>query len=113
LIEEATILARQEGLRPALATEVIKTYKLSSRLNIPNLGNYVPEGWTRIDFLFQPVFVDLTSTSKTRKPYAITPFQFFARAGQHTKSESLFTVGYGIVEVGQTQVLVATYRKEV
>ena len=64
LAEEATILARKEGLRPVLATEVARTYKRNHRLNIPNLGDYVPEGWTRVDFLIEPVFVDITGISK-------------------------------------------------
>lgn len=112
LAEEATILARQEGLRPVLATEVVRTYKRNHRLNIPNLGDHVPEGWTRVDFLIEPVFVDITGISKPGESNAITPFEFFKRAEQHTKGESSFVVGYGVIETGQTQALVAAYRKD-
>ena len=112
LAEEATILARQEGLRPVLATEVVRTYKRNHRLNIPNLGDHVPEGWTRVDFLIEPVFVDITGISKPGESNAITLFEFFKRAEQHTKGKSSFVVGYGVIETGQTQALVAAYRKD-
>lgn len=112
LAEESTILARQEGLRPALATEVIRTYKRNRRLNIPNLGDYVPEGWTRIDYLIEPVFVDITGIARPGEFTGITPAEFFKRAEQHTQDESSFVIGYGVIEAGQTQALVAAYRKE-
>jgi hypothetical protein len=112
MAEEATILARQEGLRPVLATEVVTTYKRNHRLNIPNLGDHIPEGWKRIDHLIEPVFVDITGRVRPGESNAITAFEFSKRAEQHTKGESSFVVGYGVIEMGQTQALVATYRKE-
>lgn len=114
LAEEATILARQEGLRPTLATEIVKTYKHSHRLNIPNLGDYVPEGWTRVDFIEEPVFVDTTGIARPGEFNAITPYEFFKRVERHTQGDSAFGVGYGygVIEMGQTQALVATFRKE-
>ena len=73
LAEEATILARQEGLRPVLATEVVRTYKRNHRLNIPNLGDHVPEGWTRVDFLIEPVFVDIRAFPNLGSPMPSRP----------------------------------------
>ena len=113
LIEEATLLAQQGGLRPTLATEVIKTYKHSRRLNIPNLGDYVPEGWTRVDWLIEPVLVDITGRARPGEFNGLTPLEFFEITKQHTKEESSFVIGYGVIEAGQTHVLVATYRKGV
>ena len=113
LAEEATLLAERDGLRPVRATEIVKTYKRNHRLNIPNLGDYVPEGWTRVDFLIEPVFVDITGRGRPGEFTGITPFEFYKRAEEHTKGESSFVIGYGVIEAGQTQVLVAAYRKEV
>lgn len=109
LADEATILARQEGLRPALASEVIKTYKHSHRFNIPFLGDYVPEGWMRIDYFIAPLFVDTTGRAKHGDP-AITQQEFFQRAIQNTHSP--LVIGYGVIEMGQTQALVATYKRK-
>ena len=111
LVAEASILAKEQGLRPSLATEVVKTYAHSHRLNIPFLGDYVPEGWVRVDYLIEPVFVDITGRGLPGDP-AITAFEFYRRAQQHTKSESSVVLAYGVIEQGQTQALIATYRKE-
>lgn len=117
LAEEATYLAERDGLRPTLATEIVRTYKRNHRLNVPNLGDYVPEGWTRVDWLIEPVFVDTTGLARPGESNTITPYEFFKRAEQHTKikdlEESVATIGYGVIETGQTQALVAAYRKEV
>jgi hypothetical protein len=111
LAEEATILARRDGLRPTLATEITRTYRRTHRLNIPNLGDYVPEGWTRIDHLIEPVFVDTTGVNKDRESIVISGNELYQRALQHTKGESSFVIGYGVIETGQTQALVAAYRR--
>jgi hypothetical protein len=114
LAQEATEIAKRDGLRPALATEVVMTYRRNHRFNIPFLGDYVPEGWTRIEWLIEPVFVDTTGTQRVLdEAVSITQDEFFKRAEQHTKGESSFVIGYGVVEQGQTQVLVAAFRKEV
>jgi len=110
LVAEASELAKEQGLRPSLATEVVKTYAHSHRLNIPFLGDYLPEGWIRM-YDFEPIFVDITGRGQPGDP-AITAFEFYRRAQQHTKSESSVVLAYGVIEQGQTQALVAAYRKE-
>ena len=114
LADEATILARQEGLRPAWATEIDRTYRRTLRLNIPFLGDYIPEGWTRMNSI-EPVFVDITGTVRPGESNAITKSEFFQQA-LHTAGledeQDGFILGYGVIEQGQTQALVATYRKE-
>jgi hypothetical protein len=111
LAQEATEIAKRDNLRPALASEVTKTYRRNHRFNIPFLGDYVPQGWERIDWLIEPVFVDTTGKAIPGDP-AITHYEFLKRAEQHTKGEEGFIIGYGVIEQGQVQVLIATYRKE-
>lgn len=111
LAQEATEIAKRDNLRPALASEVTKNFRSNRRFNIPFLGDYVPQGWERIDWLIEPVFMDTTGGAVPGDP-AITHQEFFTRANQHTKGEEGFVIGYGVVEQGQTQVLIATYRKE-
>lgn len=108
LAEEATILAQQEGLRPALAHEVVKNYRHSRRLNIPLLGEYLPEGWQRIKD--EPVFVDLTGKQEPGTRMAVTAFEVFRRAEDLCGKRTVY--GFGLIEQGQTQALLAIYRKE-
>lgn len=108
--EEASYLAMQQQLRPALAREVVKTYRHSHRFNIPFLGGYVHPEWQRIDEIIDPVFLDITGRALPGESNAITAFEFFKRAQEHTKTESSINLGYGVIEMGQTQVLIATYK---
>lgn len=111
LAQEATEIAKRDNLRPALVIEVVRSYRQSFRFNIPLLGDHLPQGWERVDWLIEPVFVDTTGRAETGGP-ALTRFEFFERAKQHTKSEDSVVLGYGVIEQGQTQVLVATYRRK-
>ena len=106
LAEEATFLARQEGLHPVPASEVIKTYKHSHRFNIPFLGDYIPEGWKEV-LATLPIHVDTTGKGKPRQCLILTQREFFEIANQDKE------VGYGVIEQHQTHVIIATYRKEV
>ena len=111
LAQEATEIAKRDNLRPALASEVVKTFRNNRRFNIPFLGDYVPQGWERIDHVIEPVFVDTTGRAIPGDP-AITHYEFFKRVQQHVKGEEGSTIGYGVIEQGQVQVLIATFRKE-
>lgn len=64
----------------------------------PNLGDYIPLGWERIDVLF----VDASGFGSENEP-ALTKDQFL------NKVES--GLGYAIVESGQFQVYIGVYRK--
>ncbi len=59
----------------------------------------------------EPVFVDTAGRNVLAGP-AITQQDFFDSILQRTKIGSALEVGYGVIEQGQTQALVATYRKE-
>jgi hypothetical protein len=105
LADEATTLARIQGLRPVLAHEITRSFKTSGRLNIPFLGDHVPEGWELVPDV-EPVFVVIG-----RGIYGdlITPFEFVRRL-----EEDGSKYGYGVIERGQVQALVAAYqRKEI
>lgn len=107
LADEATINARHENLRPATDLEVIANYKHSHRFNIPFLGDFVPDGWTRLEG--EEVFVDITGRGRPGE-YVITGFEFFKRAQERLR-DSTETIGYGVIEQGPTQALVVAYRK--
>jgi hypothetical protein len=110
LTDEATERAKEQSLRPALGKEVVATYKSSRRFNIPFLGDYTPDGWTRVDHLIRPIFVDTTGRGQPGDP-AITSFEFFKRAETQLQTESSVVLAYGVIEQGQTQALVATYKR--
>jgi len=110
LATEAAEIARERGLRPSLATEVVKTYRHSHRFNIPFLGDYVPDGWKRLEKI-EPIFVDTTGRGQPGDP-AITAFEFFRLVETSLKGKSISRIGYGVIEQGQTQALIATYKKE-
>jgi hypothetical protein len=101
--DEATIEAKQNGLYPVLASKAAMNYKTSRRFNIPFLGDYVPEGWERTGEIG---FVDTTGTAKQGDP-AMPTFEFLRRIQANKEP-----IGLGVIEIGQTQALIATYRKE-
>ena len=104
LTEEATEIARHDGLRPALASEVLMTWRQRQRFNIPFLGDYVPEGWERTGEIGM---VDRTGRALQGDP--AMPALEFLRQVHELKDKSL---GLGVIETGQTQVLVATYKRK-
>jgi hypothetical protein len=105
LAQEAAYNAQREGLRPALAAEVTRSYRLSKRLNIPFLGSHVPEGWERTGEIG---FVDTTGRAVQGDP-AMPTFEFSRRVDAMPDKN----IGFGVIEIGQTQALVAIYtRKE-
>ena len=104
LTDEATLLAQQAGLRPTLASEAAMNWRRSKRFNVPFIGNYVPEGWVRGDEQF---FVDTTGRAVPGSQ-AIPATEFYKKLIENTDP----TVGYGVIEMGQTQVTVVLYRKE-
>ena len=102
LADEATLLAKVENLRPITADQAVINWKRNKKFNVPFLGDYIPEGWERTGEIG---FVDRTGTA--RKGDASMPIRdFYAHIQQHTD------LGLGIIEMGQTQVLVATYQRK-
>jgi hypothetical protein len=109
LATEASYQAEAEQLRPALANEVITNYRHSHRLNIPFLGGYVHPEWERLDDL--DVFVDSSGQGQPGEP-ALTQLEFYQRILRHSQAAERDGIGYGVIEVGQTQALVATYQRK-
>ena len=107
LAQEATYEAERQGLRPATAKEVIRNFKHSNRFNIPFLGDYIPEGWEEV-VTGNLLFVDTTGRGAVGS--AITQFEFYKRAQALASGSEVF--GFGVVEQGQFQALVATYRRK-
>ena len=107
LVDEASIEARQRGLRPTLASEAAKNYRTSGRFNIPFLGDYIPEGWKIID---ETVFVStVVGPVSWNSSSAISQSELYNRIVEKLDDGN---VGYGVIEQGQFQVLVSLYRKE-
>ena len=71
------------------------------KFRLPNLGNYVPEGWRRTDR--DPLFVDSSGFGQKGEP-ALTIDEMFDK----------LTVGksYAVIEAGQFQVYVAEYEMD-
>lgn len=107
LADEATERAKVSNLRPATLTEVVQNFKTSRRFNIPFLGDHIPDGWERLE---QEIFVDTTGCGKPGDP-AITQFDFFMRTADLLKDANTDAYGYAVIEQGQTQALIATYRR--
>ena len=68
-------------------------------LKCPNLGDYVPGGWT----LKEELFVDNSGFGSESEP-ALTAKQFLAKVKEG--------LGYAIVEEGQFQVYIGVFEKE-
>jgi hypothetical protein len=107
LADEATFLAEKQGLRPALAPEIIRSYRHSKRLNIPFLGDHVPAGWERTG---EFGFVDTTGRA-AQGDRAMPAFEFFRQMEHIRDQDDSDDVGFGVIEIGQTQALVARYHK--
>jgi len=103
---EATIEARQQQLRPATASEVVKNYRTAERFNIPFLGDYVPEGWKEIT----PDGAVYVKTTGSALNNTMTQAEFLQRARDYDTGDE--TYGFGVMEQGQYKVLIALYRKE-
>jgi hypothetical protein len=102
LADEATLLAKIENLSPIMADKALMNWRLNRRFNVPFLGDYVPEGWVMVDEIG---FVNTAGTVIGRN-IGMTTAEFHDHIKQHTD------LGLGVIEMGQTQVLVASYRKE-
>jgi hypothetical protein len=107
LADEAAFTAQKQGLRPVLAPEIIRSYRNSKRLNIPFLGDYVPAGWERTG---EFGFVDTTGRA-AQGDSAMPAFEFFRRVEHISHQEGSDDLGFGVIEIGQTQALVARYHK--
>jgi len=72
----------------------------------PNLGDYVPDGWERID----EFMVDSSGFGSSSEP-ADTPEQLRTRIEREIAAHPGETVGWAIIEVGQFQVVVGEFTK--
>jgi hypothetical protein len=108
LAEEAAWYAQRDGLRPVLASEVLMNWRLRHRFNIPFLGDYIPDGWEQVHEDHQ-LFVDTTGTARPGEQ-TLTQQEFLQRVRDLASGDEAYA--FGVVEQGQFQVLVATYRRK-
>ena len=92
---KVTNKAEHHGLRPFVA-ECDNDKKV---FKCPNLGDYVPKGWEKIEDLF----VDSSGWGSLGEP-ALTKEQFLAKVRKG--------FGYAITERGQFQVYIGVFKKK-
>lgn len=102
--DQATIEAKQQGLRPTLANEAVRNFHTSGRFNIPFLGDYIPDGWEKNGATF---FVDITGTATPGDDPILTQQEFFTIIGKRGDG-----VGYGVTEHGQFMAVIETYKRK-
>jgi len=99
--------AAEEAARNSLTPFVYwKHDDLGPPFPMPNLGDYVPPGWERVD----DFMVDSSGFGAPDEP-ALTVDQFRARIEREIakyNAESK-TVGWAIIEVGQFQVVIGEF----
>lgn len=110
LADEATYLAKRNGLRPALDQEIVRNYRRTGRLHLPFLGDYIPDDWEE-DVTGLQVFIDRTDSATPGRPNILTLPEFFRQVEPLAQGDKRY--GFGVVEMGQIVALVARYiRKE-
>lgn len=112
LADEAAERAKNDGREPQTFLGLGHDGIRSRMRSIPFLGNYVPEGWKRVE-LEKPrslacddgyLFVDKCGMSAEDEP-ALTAGEFVDYIYKHRE------FAYAIVEEGQFQVVVAGYER--
>jgi hypothetical protein len=107
LADKAAYEAEHQGLYPTPAKKATMNYRTSRRFNIPFLGDYIPAGWERTGEIG---FVDTTGGAE-QGDQAMPAFEFNRRIEKMLKDERNGDIGFGVIEIGQTQALVAVYRQ--
>ena len=109
---EAAARAAQDRLTPYVpwdAAEVAR-WGESSAIPIPNLGSYRPEGWELVEHRM----ADATGWGADDEP-AMTTAQLRAWVTDHITEygpdDRKVVYGYGIIEVGQFQVVVGRFKR--
>lgn len=105
LVDEATFLARQNDLSPTLADVAAMNWRNTKRFNIPFLGDYIPTEWERTDD--EPLFVDSTGRGKFDGLVIGQPDLY-----QRIINQAGNPIAFGVIEMAQLVVLVATYRRK-
>lgn len=126
LSREAATNAEEQGLCPRVidtwdvaALRQGQTHPLSG---IPNLGDFVPEGWEQIEIEgsglveskltqgpeFDGYFVDSSGMGVIHEP-ALTVSEFIEVVLRNFEIDP--DIGYGIVETGQFQIVISVYRR--
>lgn len=103
LVEEAAVSAREEEAEPI---SILDMDLDRQDFTIPNLGNYVPDGWVAAG---DSLFVD-SSGWGTAGELAFTQAQFIERLRQYKLSGENW--GFGIVEAGEFQVFVGVFKPD-
>ena len=108
-IEYIQALARDAGVRAQhmkLEPKILGAgSSVESIKSIPNLGSYVPKGWTMVDRLF----VDSSGFVAPDEP-ALTFEQFVGEVYQRDEFGEN-EIGYAVVEAGQFQVYIGVFER--
>lgn len=108
LADEASKRAKKQHLKPRKIADALKSWKVSGRLNVPFLGDYVPEGWVRVEEI-EPYFVSASGVGDETEP-ALNKDRFMLVLEDYARSGEPY--GLGVIEQGQFQVYIALYRPD-
>lgn len=109
LASEAGMEARQAGKSPLNIREFDPGKPMEFLKRIPNLGDYVPDGWKRDDNI-DPYFVDSTGINLNDSggsSLSINGFIQVLNGNYEIRDE--FPHGYGITECGQFQLYIEVF----
>jgi hypothetical protein len=108
LAQDAARAAQDAGTRPASTADPEFLHKLlTDTLEVPFLGEYVPEGWVKSDL--DDLFVDSSGWGSPGEP-ALTLDAFKEKLAGYAKTGD--TYGFGVSQAGQFQVYVSIYRPD-
>ena len=102
LAREAAKAARRQHKEPFVPESIHEIEQGEGAFSIPNLGDYRPKGWK----LIEHKLVDNSGFGSPGEP-ALTRSQFLDWLKTHLSDRK--TSGYGIIEVGQFQVVVGRF----
>jgi hypothetical protein len=104
LAAEQAERAYNEGVEPLVTTkEGAKKWVENFQCPVPNIGSYVPDGWTEVD----SVFVDKGGRSDTGPATGMSGLVDFVHEQQAEYGED--NVGFAISEEGEFQLYVSAY----
>lgn len=109
--DEAAVQAAEKNKEPYVFWDDADVDSNSARA-IPNIGSYVPEGWEEYG---DALFVDSSGFGGDREP-ALSIDQYTAKVKELiAEADDIpgpVTLGFAIVEVGQFQVYIQPFKKD-
>ena len=108
LAQDAARAAQDAGTRPVSTADPEFLHKvLTDTINIPFLGDHVPDGWVKSNL--DDLFVDSSGWGSPGEP-ALTLQEFKEKLAGFVRSGD--TYGFGVSQAGQFQVYVSIYRPD-